>query len=307
MKTKRKNNMKNVKTILVIALSIALFSCTPKRAEEASEADSTAVMVSSSAAVENKKDSTHQFIRTAELKFKVKSVIKSTYDIEDITARIGGFVTYTNLTSGSDLEEKKDISGDSSVIITHFTVTNSIIIRVPNAKLDTTLKLISKNIVFLDYRIIKADDVALQLLSNNLTIRRSDQNEARLKNAIDNRGKKLNETTSAEELLLNKQELADNARIANLSLKDQINFSTINLTIYQNQGVNYEKIAREKNSKLYEPSFGYRILDSLSFGWSIFEAIIVFLLNLWGLLLLGVLGFLGYKLYVIKFKKKKNE
>jgi len=80
--------MKNVKTILVIALSIALFSCSPKRAQETPAADSTAVMVSSSAAVENKKDSTHKFIRTAELKFKVKSVIKSTYNIEDITARI---------------------------------------------------------------------------------------------------------------------------------------------------------------------------------------------------------------------------
>ena len=80
--------MKNVKIILVIALSIALFSCSPKRAHEAPAADSTAVMVSSSAAVENKKDSTHKFIRTAELKFKVKSVIKSTYNIEDITARI---------------------------------------------------------------------------------------------------------------------------------------------------------------------------------------------------------------------------
>jgi hypothetical protein len=296
--------MKNVKSILVIALSIALFSCSPKKAEETPAADSTAVMVSSSAAVENKKDSTHKFIRTAELKFKVKSVIKSTYNIEDITARIGGFVTFTNLTSGSDLEEKKNISADSSVIITHFTVTNSIIIRVPNAKLDTTLKLISKNIVFLDYRIIKADDVALQLFSNNLTIKRSDKNEARLKNAIDNRGKKLNETTSAEEILLNKQEQADNARINNLSLKDQINFSTINLTIYQNQGVNYEKIARERNSKLYEPSFGYRILDSLSYGWNIFEDIIVFLLNLWGLILLGFIGFFIYKLYVIKFKKK---
>lgn len=298
--------MKILKTILVITLSIALFSCSPrKRSEEASAADSTAVMVSSSAAVENKKDSTHKFVRTAELKFKVKSVIKSTYDIEDITARIGGFVTYTNLTSNAFSTETKEISLDSSVIVTHFIVTNSIIIRVPNTKLDTTLKQISRNIVYLDSRVIKADDVALQLLSNNLTIRRSDKNEARLKTAIDNRGKKLNETTSAEELLLNKQEQADNARIANLSLKDQINFSTINLTIYQNQGVNYEKIAREK--KQYEPGFGYRILDSLSYGWSIFEDIIVFLLNLWGLLVLGVIGFLGYKLYVIKFKKKRKE
>lgn len=223
--------MKNVKTILVIALSITLFSCSPKASEEAPMSDSTSVMVSSSAAVENKKDSTHKFIRTAELKFKVKSVIKSTYDIEDITARIGGFVTYTNLTSDAYSTETKEISLDSSVIVTRFIVTNSIIIRVPNTKLDTTLKQISRNIVYLDSRVIKADDVALQLLSNNLTIRRSDKNEVRLKNAIDNRGKKLTETTSAEELLLNKQEQADNARIANLSLKDQINFSTINLTI----------------------------------------------------------------------------
>lgn len=299
--------MKNLKLILVFALSTTLFSCTPKAAEEAPAYDSVAVMVSSSAAVENKKDSTHKFIRTAELKFKVKSVIKSTYNIEDIAARIGGFVTYTNLTSDVFSTETKEISLDSSVIVTRFTVTNSIIIRVPNTKLDTTLKQISRNIVYLDYRTIKAEDVALQLLSNNLTIRRSDENEARLKNAIDNRGKKLTETTSAEELLLNKQEQADNARISNLSLKDQINFSTINLTIYQNDEVNYEKIAREKNSKQYEPSFGFRILDSLSYGWSIFENIIVFLVNLWGLVLLGVLVFLAYKLYVIKFKKKKNE
>ncbi|MBP1631531.1 MAG: hypothetical protein H6Q15_2424 [Bacteroidetes bacterium] len=264
-------------------------------------------MVSSSAAVENNTDSTHKFIRTAELKFKVKNVIESTYDIENITARTGGFVTYTNLTSDILSTETKEVSLDSSVIVTRFTVTNSIIIRVPNTKLDTTLKQISRNIVYLDSRVIKADDVALQLLSNNLTISRSDKNEARLKDAIDNRGKKLAETTSAEELLLNKQEQADNARIANLSLRDQINFSTINLIIYQNEGVSYEKILREKKSKQYEPSFGFRILNSLSTGWTIFENIIVFLLNLWGLVLLGIIGFLGYKLYVIKFRKKKKE
>ncbi|HET7733325.1 MAG TPA: DUF4349 domain-containing protein [Paludibacter sp.] len=299
--------MKNFNPILVIALSIALFSCTPKAAEVAPAADSTAVMVSSSAAVENKADSTHKFIRTADLKFKVRSVIKSTYDIEDITARTGGFVTYTNLTSDMDSEERKDISSDSSLIVTRYTVSNTLTVRVPNTKLDTILKLISRNIVYLDYRIIKADDVALQLLSNDLTIKRANRNEARLKNAIDNRGKKLNETTSAEELLLNKQEQADNAKIANLSLRDQMNFSTVNLTIYQNQGVNFEKVAREKSPKQYGPSFGFRILDSLSNGWVIFEEIVVFLFNLWGIILLGFIGFFCYKLYIIKIKRNKNK
>jgi len=297
--------MKHTKIILGFVLSVLFIGCTPKKAEEAPSVDSTAVsMVSSSAAVENKKDSTHKFIRTADLKFKVKSVIKSTYNIEELTARMGGFVTYTELNSSIDDTETKSVSADSSLIITHFTVTNSITLRVPNTKLDSTLKLISANIDYLDHRIIKADDVALQMLSNNLAIKRSAKNESRITKAIDNRGKKLNETTTAEEVVVNKQEQADNARVANLSLRDQMNFSTINLVIYQRQAVRHELVANDKNIKEYESGFGTKILDSISNGWNILEAVIVFIFNLWGLVLLGVIIFVLYKLYVIKFKKK---
>jgi len=297
--------MKHTKIILGFVLSVLFIGCTPKKAEEAPSVDSTAVsMVSSSAAVENKKDSTHKFIRTADLKFKVKSVIKSTYNIEELTARMGGFVTYTELNSSIDDTETKSVSADSSLIITHFTVTNSITLRVPNTKLDSTLKLISANIDYLDHRIIKADDVALQMLSNNLAIKRSAKNESRITKAIDNRGKKLNETTTAEEVVLNKQEQADNARVANLSLRDQMNFSTINLVIYQRQAVRHELVANDKNIKEYESGFGTKILDSISNGWNMLEAVIVFIFNLWGLVLLGVIIFVLYKLYVIKLKKK---
>jgi hypothetical protein len=296
--------MKHSKIILGFVLSVVWFSCSPKRAEEAPRADSTAVsLVSSSAAVENKKDSTHKFVRTADLKFKVKSVIKSTYNIEDLTAHMGGFVTYTNLTSNIDDNETKPVSSDSSLVITHFTVTNTITLRVPNTRLDTTLKLLSANIDYLDYRIIKADDVALQMLSNNLTIKRSAKNENRTTHAIDHRGKKLTETTTAEEVVLSKQEQTDNARIANMSLRDQLNFSTVNLVIYQRQSVRHEIIANDKNIKIWEPGFGTKIVDSLSNGWDILEAVILFIFNLWGLVLLGVIIFALYKIYVIKFKK----
>ena len=177
---------------------------------------------SSSAAVEKNKDTTRKFIRTAELKFKVKNAIKATYAIEDITARFDGFVTYTKLNSDVTNKITLPISADSSLETTFFVVENTMTIRVPNTQLDTTLKTIAKLIDFLDYRIIKADDVGLQLLSNNLTQMRVDKHSTRLINAIDNRGKKLHETTNAEENLLNKQEQADNAKIANLELKDQI-------------------------------------------------------------------------------------
>ena len=296
--------MKNTQFTLVIILLLGFIGCSPKRAEEAPQADSTAVaMVTSSASVENKNDSTHRFIRTADLKFRVKSVIKSTNYIEEITARQGGFVTYTNLTSNVDDFESKSVSRDSILITTRYTVINSIILRVPNTRLDTTLKEIAKNIDFLDYRIIKADDIALQLLSNSLTMKRSSRNQARLTNAINNRGKKLNETTAAEELLQSKQEQADNAQLSTLSLQDKLNFSTINLTIYQRQTIKHDLIPNDDNNKKFEPGLGTKIVDALSMGWNILEGVLVFIISLWGLITLAIVVFLFYRIYRLKLKK----
>ena len=299
--------MQTTKIILGLGLSISLFGCGPS-AEKKSKADSSMAdsssnaFISSSAAVENGKDTTRRFIRTADLKFKVKSVIKSTYNIEDLTSRQDGFVTYTNLTSNIENVTTTAVSADSSLETTYYTVTNSITLRVPNTKLDTTLKEISKNIDYLDYRIIKAEDVALQILSNNLTQKRSAKNEERLTNAIDNRGKKLYETTVAEEVLLSKQEQADNAKISNLSLTDQIKFSTINLSIYQRQTIKRELISNDKNIDAYEPGLGTKLLEALKYGWDILETFIVFLTKLWGLFLFAIVVYFIYRKYGHKLK-----
>ena len=259
--------------------------------------------ISSSAAVVTAKDSTRRFIRTADLKFKVKSVIKSTYDIENIAVRNGGFVSFTNLTSNVNYVTTNAISADSILETTYYTVLNSIVLRVPSAKLDTTLKEISRNIEYLDHRIIKANDVALQLLANDLAQKRAAKSEQRLANAIDNRGRKLNETVDAEQLLSRQQERADDAKIANLSIEDQINFSTVNLLIYQRQTLKREMLANDKSIAEYEPSLWSKLVDAAISGWNILVAILVFLVNIWALLLIAVLAFVLFKLYKHKFKQ----
>ena len=317
--------MKNIKIILGFALAFSLLACqkadhateslqTFPKSEPASPVEEKApvmdkngqtnkdanTFIPSSAAVENGKDSTRKFVRTADLKFKVKSVITSTYDIEAITAKQGGFVAFTNLTSSISNVTNTAISADSSLETTNYVVSNTITLRVPNVKLDTTLKLIAKNIDYLDYRIIKAEDVALQMLSNDLAQKRAAKNEARLTNAIDNRGKKLQETADAENALYNREEQGDNAKIANLSLKDQINFSTINLSIYQRETIKREMIANEENIDEYEPHLGIKIWQSLKGGWHILEAIFLFLVEIWGLILFGIVAFFVYKKYIKK-------
>ena len=303
--------MKLLSTLSIAIVFLLTAACKSGNSKESAyAADSTKVSfdaaysnVSSSAAVISKKDSSRKFVRTADLKFKVKSVVKSSYDIEDIVNRQGGFITLTNLASNVDNVSNAQVSEDSTLETTYYNVTNSITIRVPNNKLDTTLKEIARNIDYLDYRIIKADDVALQILSNELTQKRAAKNETRLANAIDSKGKKLNETSAAEEVLLSKQEAADNAKIANLSLLDQVNFSTINIIIYQRQTQKREMICTNKSTKEYEPNFGIKILSSLTYGWDILESFIVFVVKLWGLFLLGLIAFLVYRTYLKKQKK----
>jgi len=260
----------------------------------------TGKMASSSAAVVDK-NSNRKFIRTADLKFKVTDVATSTYAIENTVTKIGGFVASTELKSTIINTSSAQVSNDSIVETTRFVVENNMVIRIPNILLDSTIKVIAKQIDFLDYRIIKADDVSLQLLSNQLSQRRNQLNQTRVEDAIRNRGRKLGETLDAEDRLYNSQTQSDEAKLSTLSMKDQINFSTIALAFYQKESIKTDKLANSNNEK-YRTGFGVQLIDGLKSGWYILEAIIVFLVNIWTLIVLAVILWFVWK----KFKKTKS-
>ena len=296
----------NSKIIVAVALIGLAISC--KKSDVPSEevatqdymaVDSTAAIqenVSSSAAVVDPK-SDRKFVRTADIKFKVKNVAQSTTKIEDAARKFGGFVTYTNLESSIYSEETNKICADSALLVTKYRVENNMTLRVPNTQLDTVIKTIAKQIQFLNYRIIKADDVTLQMLSNKMTQKRSQTSEDRLANAIDNKGHKINQIVDAEDKLDQKKEQNDNSKLQNLSLADQINFSTLTLVIYQDQSIKQELVANLDDSNLYKPHLGIQIWDSVKSGWYLLEGLIVFLIGLWPFILLGTLGVIGYRKY----------
>ena len=298
--------MKNrTKLGLALLLFGFAFACKQANGLENSSAeaaaDSTTVekTISSNAAVE-KKESSRKFVRTADLKFKVKNVAKSTYAIENIVAKNGGFVTFTDLKSNINEKSETKISQDSTLETTHFTVDNTITLRVPNTQLDTVLKSMVKEVAFLDSRLIKADDVALQLLSNKMAQKRLASNQKRLEKGIDTKGKKLNDISNAEDKVLDREINSDETILKNLSLEDQVNYSTVTLYLYQRESVLQETVANEKSINAYRPHIGLQIWDGLKTGWFMFEAIIAFIVQLWALLLLAVLGIFAYRKFVKK-------
>ncbi len=286
--------------LVTFAFAVTLYSC--KQAEAtAEEAVSENVKLEKSAdttsSVVEKKDMNRKFIRTADIKFKVKNVPQSTYAIENTTAKFGGFVTYTNLQSDISEKTKTKISQDSTLETTKYNIENNITIRVPNTQLDTILKTISKQIDFLDFRVIKADDVSLQMLANQLAQNRSVSQEKRVQKAVDTKGKKLTTIIDAEENLNAKKEANDSKKLENLSLQDQVNFSTVTLQIYQRETIKQEIVA---NEKMHRQNIGSKIIDGLRTGWFMFEEIIAFLIQLWSLFLIGIMCFLVYKKYLKK-------
>lgn len=293
--------MRNYLLLGVILCTILSCNQTQKDIRESKNlvSDSSLTQRSKTNELEVKHDLPNRaFLKTADIKFKVKDVVSSTYNIENLCNIQGAFVTSSNLESIIGNTESVPISADSSVEISTYSVSNSITIRVPNNKLDTVLKDIAANVEYLDSRIIKADDVSLKLLANQLIQNRIKKNETRLSTAIDNNNKKLLETAAAEDLLLSKEEQSDNGKIENLSLTNQINYSTVNLSIYQNDVTKRTMFANEKAIKIYEPGFGSKMADSLLFGWNIVMEILFFISKFWAILLAASIVYFLYKKFL---------
>lgn len=288
---------------LGITIAASLLSCGPSRERkeelEKAAAKEELALTSSTAAKKDPQDSTHQFIRKADLKFKTNDVVHSTYDIEHIVQSQHGFVTFTQLNSDVSTVSSIPISADSLLESTYYTVSNTMSIRVPNSKLDTTLKLIARNVQFLDSRLVTAEDVALQIKANKLEEKRLVKSEGRLSQSLKEPEKKLKEKTAVEDLLSKKEERHDEVLIQNLSLQDEINFSTIHLLIYQNKSVKFERLAIEKNTIPYEPGFGSKVLTAFSAGWSALQVVVLFFVNIWPLMVFGGMVFFMLK----KFEK----
>ncbi len=243
-------------------------------------------------------------VRTADLKGKVKNVAQSTEIIENATRRLGGYVVQSHLHSNIIETGQVKISRDSTLKTTRFNVENTIKIRVPNKQLDTLVQAISREVCFLDSRNLDQNDVSLDVLRNQKTVARQEKKQQRLTTAIDQKGKKLNQVVAAEDHLETTQSEVDEAQINQWSLKDQVAYSTISIQLYQDETVASNVIATIKPIDDYHPAFGVQLLESVQTGWFILEGILAFIVQLWSLMVLGILGVWLFQKFRIKNDKK---
>jgi Domain of unknown function (DUF4349) len=249
--------------------------------------------ISSSAAREGT-DTTRRFLRTADLRFRVKDVVKATIGIEDIVGTHKGWVTKTELRSEPRGTTLVPVSEDSVLEIARYELINTITLRVPNTELDSSLRQIGRWVDLFEHRNILADDIRLRMMANAMAIRRAKAHSLRVSAAIDDQGRKLKETLAAEEALQASDERRDQGILNNMDLADRVAYSTVTVDIYQRTLIRRELIANERNIEGYRPSLWSRLSDALKNGWRLVELTLTGLVSIWPVvLLLGVsLGWL---------------
>ncbi len=252
--------------------------------------------MTSNAAKVSKVDSLRKFIRTAELEFEVTNVFKSTHRIEDLAKDFGGFTTVSNLNNEINSSQTIQLSKDSSVEITEYIVKAKMEVRVPKANLDTFLRSLAPMVVFINKRNVSAHDIQLDIMEQDLA-------ELRNQTFVDDSKTAAVNSTNVRVAALKAQADVDVAKIERLMMLDKVEYSTVNIDIYQNSEVRYEKVANQ-NKDIYKIGFGERLWNSIKVGFYIIEELFLFIIKLWGLIVVGLFVYFVTIILIRKFKKK---
>lgn len=241
-------------------------------------------------------DTSRKFVITADLKFRVKDAVKATYAIEKASFQSGGFITNSELRTDRNGSQLIKVSADSSLEITRYITSNNMLVRLPKHNLDRFLSDVGEQVDLFDYRIIKADDVGLEQLSNVLAEKRNRESAQRREKVIDNTitgsAEDITDLSSAEDNRTERQRQADEAMLENLLLNDKVEYATLSLNIYQREFTEQVMLA---NPAAYRPPFGARVSEALNVGWVIIEEIVLFFVRFWSVIVLAVVGVWVYR------------
>lgn len=233
-----------------------------------------------------------KFIQTADIKYKVKDVFETTMTIEDVVSRHKGFIIYTNLQNRIQEVKSHQITSDSSLEITYYTMENQLRVRVPSGNLQKFLRELNQTVAFPNHRIVEAKDVSLGILGKELEQKRLE--------SFGNKTENMNLVDSLKPVqnmaLLENQTNIDESILAQKEMEEQIKFSTIEMYIYQNPKITKEMIAIvPSNYPKYEPAFSTQIKDALYIALSICKYILLIVVAISPFVLIGLLFYIIYK------------
>jgi len=290
-----------IRLTIATVLLLGIYSCKKGEAttsdyEMSVAADSASINISdsvSSVATMSVKDK--QFIKTANVNMEVKDVYDATISIEKSVQELGGFVTHSDLQSRVISEETYNTSDVDAMLVKKYQTENSMQVRVPTSKLGELLTLINDKKLFLNSRIINAEDVT----SN---IKYAEMEDKRIKKTSENISE-LNTTKDKVKMSDENMSEENQQQLANLDVTDNLKYSTVDIYIKEPK-LRIAEIAVTNSKNIdnkYKFNFIYDVKNAFVEGFYLIQRILVGLVAIWPIVIIAGIAFYFYR------KNKSNK
>lgn len=291
--------MKNLpKKLLIATVAFStVYSCKKSgydKAETVAEptADHAAAVSDSVSMAASQTVAEKKFVKTADVDMEVKDVYDATTFIEKQLKELGGFVTVSRLNSNVVSEDTFETSDSEATLVKKFQTDNKMQVRVPTEKLGDFLTFINDKKVFLNSRIIIAEDVTNNAKIAELETQKLQKTGTVIKK-MKNNGEKVEKTES--NLEQKKQQ-----HIEEMNIADNLKYSTVDIYIKEPK-LRVAEIAVTNNKNIdnkYKFNFFYDAKNAFVEGFYLVQKILVGLISIWPILLIS-----GGIFYLVKKKK----
>ena len=267
----------NPKLKLALLAGVVLLGACKQKTYEADNdrsADSASV-----AKMADTTGNTTKLVKTAEIHLKVKNVEQTGENISALVAKCNGMVMHHNMSSSVDQSHDVRLNNDSVMRVSSFTTNADMTVKVPVEKADEFLNTISHMGIYVTERRMDIEDKSLDYLSAQLKLNSRLDLVARQKT-----GRVIIKDPNA--VLNLKDDLVDE-QISNRKIDDEVKYSTISLEFYQSNTI-YKEIVVNDDPSAYGLPFVSRLVNALNNGWQLLADLVVGLMNLWALIVCGI-------------------
>jgi len=211
-----------------------------------------------------------KIIKSANVRYKVNNVRKSTEQIKRIAERYNAYVSDQRFTN--DLYKKE----------------NRFTLKVPQTNFDKIMDSVKHVVDFVEYENITTKDVTEEYIDIESRLKIKLEVKKRYESILRNNAKTVEDILKTEEKLRVIQEEIESAQGRLKYLTNKVAYSTIQIDLY-------ETVEYEEEPVSYKKSFWDKTKDGLSNGLSLIEGVVVFLFNIWPLLIIAIISYVFVK------------
>lgn len=225
-----------------------------------------------------------KFVRSADMRFRCKSVVRATTAIERIVADVGGYVARNDLQVRTAEVHEQPRGDDSLVRIERVEIVNDLQLQVPNDQLDSVLARLAPLVAALDRRVVTAQDVGQELRRAERERRRQERASQRMEDLVDQRSGKVRDLSTVLDNANDRAERADAALSREEDLLGQVALSAVSVSLYQHPETRLDTLAQPLY-RVWRESLASRFGAAVREGWDGFVGFVLWFVSHWTLFL----------------------